>query len=102
MFAMATTPASGFDCKQHQLQLTCNGCKATATVMTIQNLDLAKYQLIHLESVDICVILPHEREATTSLKNNCTANQHICRFKHMITEQILLLQIVFANLLLEQ
>jgi copper(I)-binding protein len=70
MFAMATTSASGFDCKQHQQQLTCNGCKATATVMTIQNLDFSKYQLIPLESVDIHVILLHERETTTSLKNN--------------------------------
>jgi len=69
--------------------------------MTIQNLDFAKYQLIHLESLDIHVMLLHERETTTSLKNNWTANQHICRFKQMITEQILLLQVVFANLLLE-
>jgi len=70
--------------------------------MTIQNLDFAKYQLIHLESVDIHVILLYERETTTGLKNNWTANQHICLSKQMITEQILVLQIVFANLLLEQ
>ncbi|KAK2424198.1 fatty acyl-CoA reductase [Trifolium repens] len=39
---MATTSASNFCCKQHQLQLTCNRSKATAIAITIQNPDLEK------------------------------------------------------------
>jgi hypothetical protein len=67
---MATTSASGFCCEQHQLQLTCNRSKATAIAITIQNPDLEKCQFIQLESLNIYVLLLHERGITTRVKNN--------------------------------
>jgi hypothetical protein len=67
---MATTSASGFCCEQHQLQLTYNRSKATAIAITIQNPDLEKCQFIQLESLNIYVMLLHERGITTRVKNN--------------------------------